>query len=225
MGAVLEWLFPQQCYLCSTPSTLALCPDCIAALPYQQHACPLCGRAMRVSRVCHYCRINPPRFKRSYAVFRYLDPIDKLIRAAKYQHDFRVLSLLAELMRTHFDQQSMILPEVFIPVPLHPLRQWARGYNQSYLLAKTLAQTFQLPVDYRNCRRVKNTAPQAQLPTREARYQNIYEAFTYHPPYPAWKHIALVDDVYTTGSTLNEITRILLAGGAQRVDVWCCARR
>lgn len=222
----LDWLLPQHCYLCAKPSLSAVCPACIHALPYQHVACPRCGRATRYSRLCAACRYEPPLFKRTYAVLRYLAPVDELIQAAKYQHDFRILTLLADIMQQYFAQNPPPdLPEVLMPVPLHPERQWGRGYNQSHLLAQKLARHFNLPLDYRSCCRVKNTAQQARLPSRAARYTNVYEAFAYFPPYPAWRHVALIDDVFSTGSTLNEITRVLLAGGVTRVDIWCCARR
>lgn len=221
----LDWLLPQHCYLCAKSSLSAICPDCIQALPYQQVACPRCGRATRHARLCTHCRHQPPLFKHTRAVLRYLAPVDQLIHAAKYQHDFRILAVLADLMQQHFEQNPPPLPEVLIPVPLYPVRQWGRGYNQSHLLAQKLAQHFNLPLDYRSCCRVKNTEQQARLHSREARLANVYEAFAYLPPYPAWQHVALVDDVFSTGSTLNEITRVLLAGGVKRVDIWCCARR
>jgi ComF family protein len=151
--------------------------------------------------------------------------VDQLIHAAKYQHDFRILAVLADIMQQHFEQNPPPLPEVLMPVPLHPIRQWGRGYNQSHLLAQKLAQHFNLPLDYRSCCRVKNTEQQVRLRSREARHTNVYEAFAYFPPYPAWQHVALIDDVFSTGSTLNEITRVLLASGVKRVDIWCCARR
>lgn len=222
----LDWLLPQHCYLCAKPSPSAVCPACIDALPYQKVACPRCGRATRHPKLCTHCRYEPPLFRRSYAVLRYLAPVDELIHAAKYQHDFRILILLADLMQQYFQQHPPSqLPEVLIPVPLHPLRQWERGYNQSHLLAKKLAQHFNLPLDYRSCCRVKNTEQQARLRSRAERHANVYEAFAYFPPHPAWQHVALVDDVFSTGSTLNEMTRVLLAGGVKRVDIWCCARR
>lgn len=203
-----------------------MCAACLHALPYQHLACPRCGRATRHAKLCAYCRYEPPLFKHTYAVLRYLTPVNELIHAAKYHHDFRILEMLADLMHQHFAQHPPPrLPEVFIPVPLHPVRQWGRGYNQSHILAKKLAQHFNLPLDYRSCHRVRNTEQQARLPTRAARHANVYEAFAYFPPYPAWQHVALVDDVFSTGSTLNEVTRVLLAGGVKQVDIWCCARR
>ncbi|MCW8908267.1 MAG: phosphoribosyltransferase family protein, partial [Sedimenticola sp.] len=114
------------------------------------------------------------------------------------------------------------LPERLLPVPLHPVRLRQRGYNQSLELARPLARRLGIALEQNSCHRVLDTRPQADLPRRQ-RLHNLQRAFRLSHP-PEARHIALVDDVVTTGSTVNELARLLLRAGVQRVDVWAVAR-
>ena len=119
-------------------------------------------------------------------------------------------------------QAGWPLPERLLPVPLHPARLRQRGYNQSLELARPLSRQLDIALDRSCFQRILNTPPQADLPRRQ-RLHNLRGAFRLSPP-PEARHVALVDDVVTTGSTVNELARLLLRAGVQRIDVWAVAR-
>lgn len=113
-------------------------------------------------------------------------------------------------------------PELIIPVPLHTSRYRERGYNQSLEIARTLSSRIAVPVDYRSCIRTHATQPQTELTAKERR-RNMKRAFTLAKPVNA-SHVAILDDVATTGATVNELAKALRKAGVKRIDVWVCAR-
>lgn len=217
-----NWLLPQSCFLCGESSTLALCAGCLADLPYQNTACICCADVLKEAGVCPRCQKQPPPYTHTQAVFSYIYPIDKLIPAAKFNQNLTVLNILGNLMAQHLTIEPP--PDVLIPVPLHSKRLRQRGYNQSLELAKCISKHTGIPLDYYACKRIKNTLPQTTLYGDE-RQTNLVGAFTVERLKPQWRHIVLVDDVMTTGSTVTELALVFKKAGVQRVDVWCCARR
>jgi ComF family protein len=115
-------------------------------------------------------------------------------------------------------------PQVLIPVPLHLTRLRQRGYNQSLELAKVIAKHTGIPIAFQACKRIRNTPPQTSLSGKQ-RQTNVKGAFEIIKIAPDWQHIALIDDVMTTGSTVAELARVFREAGVERVDIWCCARR
>ncbi|MEW8195950.1 MAG: phosphoribosyltransferase family protein [Candidatus Thiodiazotropha sp.] len=113
-------------------------------------------------------------------------------------------------------------PDVLVPVPLHPLRLRKRGFNQSVEITRVVARQCRLPFDWRLCRRTKETKTQSEL-NEEERRRNISNAFQVCADVKG-THLALVDDVITTGATVTELSRMLKKAGAKRVDVWAIAR-
>ncbi len=118
--------------------------------------------------------------------------------------------------------RTISLPDVIVPVPLHKQRLMQRGFNQSVEIGRTLSRSLGIPLDKRSCIRVRSTPEQSGLPARK-RKTNIKGAFQVSEDFGE-KHIAILDDVMTTGSTVSELARSLNAKGAKRVDVWVCAR-
>ncbi|OQW95927.1 MAG: hypothetical protein BWK79_00755 [Beggiatoa sp. IS2] len=219
---LLNKLIPQSCFLCRTNGPQFICADCLADLPYQQQGCHRCARPLVTDDyLCTTCQAHPPVFEHAQTVFTYRYPIDKLIHAAKYSGNFGVLFLLGEIMATHLHIDNR--PEVLIPVPLHPRRLRQRGYNQSLELAKIVARHTGIPIDYKACVRQRYTVPQVSL-QRLQREENIRGAFRVQSASLKWTHVAILDDVMTTGSTVQELARVLTAAGVKRVEVWCCAR-
>ncbi|OUD14653.1 hypothetical protein TPSD3_07500 [Thioflexithrix psekupsensis] len=216
----------QSCFLCHRLGKQAICRDCLLELPWKTESCERCGVSF-VSphqRVCYECRTWPPAFRHTYALFDYAYPITNLLHSAKYGGQLAVLNLLAELMACHLNPKQ--LPELFVPVPMHAQDLRHRGYNQALELARGLARRLQRPVDITGvfCTRHKQT--QARLSFVE-RQENVRGLFALQHParWKAVEHAAIVDDVVTTGSTVGELTQVLLAAGVKQVDVWCCARR
>lgn len=226
MFSWLNALFPQNCYLCGVSSDQVLCPQCLTDLPYYnlENCCQRCARPLDQKSeeiFCLRCHLNPPAFSRTYPIFEYRYPINILIQQAKFSENLTILTVLAKLMVQRLDYQQR--PDVLIPVPLHPKRLRQRGYNQSLELAKIVARGCHLPLNNQICRRIRYTTPQAQLNGRE-RETNLTNAFQIQNVNPNWQHIALLDDVMTTGTTVHEVATVLLQAGARQVDVWCCAR-
>jgi ComF family protein len=217
-----HWLLPQSCFLCGDTSTLPVCAACLADLPYRKIACISCAKPLEEVSICSQCKKEPPPYTHTQALFSYTYPVNKLISAAKFNQNLALLNLLGNLMAQHLMIEPR--PDVLIPVPLHPKRLRYRGYNQSSELAKCLTRQTDIPFNHTACQRIKNTRPQVGLSAKE-RQTNIKDAFTIRRLEPDWQHIAIIDDVMTTGGTVTELTNQLINAGAQRVDVWCCARK
>ena len=170
----------------------------------------------------------PPQYDATVAAYTYAHPADSLIHRLKYRDGITVASLLAEKLAKSIESRRRQIPEEPLPdlllaMPLHPSRWRERGYNQSLLLAKPLAKAFRLPlVDGEAVARSRATTPQADLPWKE-RARNIKGAFRVDA-FLAGKHVAVVDDVMTTGATLEELAGVLKAAGAARVTNWIVAR-
>lgn len=129
---------------------------------------------------------------------------------------------LGRLLAATLEHRLDVLPQCLIPVPLHRQRLIDRGYNQSLELARPIAKQFNLPLNFKDCVRVRNTAPQAQL-SGEKRRLNVHLAFAVQREFK-YRHVALVDDVITTGHTATELSSQLIKAGIERVDVWALAR-
>ena len=218
----------QNCFLCGASSNQLLCTACLSNLPYQTIACNHCTKPLDSTKhfvgdgLCSQCQQNPPLYNNAQAVFSYVYPVDKLISAAKFSDNLAILNLLGKLMVEYLQFEPC--PDVMIPVPLHPKRLRQRGYNQSVELAKCIKSFTGIPLDYNACQRIKNTPPQVGLSAKQ-RKTNIQGAFKINKISGNWKHIVLIDDVVTTGSTIETLTKEFLQAGIQKIDVWCCARR
>lgn len=212
----------QNCFLCGSDSKRLLCTACLSDLPYQTVTCFICAKSLTKDGICVKCQQKPPPYTEARAVFSYTYPINQLISVAKFKDNLPILNLLGNLMAKHlrFDQR----PDVLIPIPLHSKRLRQRGYNQSVELAKCVSKYTGIPLNYTSCQRIKNTRPQVGLPAQQ-RTINIQNAFQVKKVHNNWKHVVLIDDVMTTGSTVEALTREFLKVGIQRVDVWCCIRR
>lgn len=216
-----HWLFSSQCVLCTeaAKSGKDLCHACFDALPW--HLAPRCLQCGLLSNhpVCGHCLKAPPDFDATHAALRYEFPLDALMQHYKYGSALQMAHLFADLISTHLTMQNI---DVIIPMPLHPQRLKERGFNQSLEIAKLLAKQHPIPLDYTSCTRTKYTPPQASLPLKE-RTKNIKGAFAVNTDL-AGKRIAIVDDVMTTGASLNELAKTLKKAGAAHVECWVVAR-
>lgn len=213
---------PRDCLLCGAVSRgNALCAHCLAALPRLPVAqCPVCASPSAGSAVCGACLADPPFFQRAVAAVAYRFPVDALIQACKYGGDLIAARALGELLANAVGREPA--PDLIVPMPLHPARLRERGFNQALELARPVASRTRASLVTDACERVKDTPPQASLPWKE-REKNIRGAFACAVDLSG-KRIALVDDVMTTGHTLNEVARVLRQAGAARVDCWVVAR-
>ena len=213
---------PRTCLLCLAPAAAdGLCRDCIADLPTLPDArCPLCATPLQRAGLCGECLVRAPRYDRLIAALLYQFPVDALVQRLKYAGDLAVaLPLALALARA---ARSSRRPEVLVPLPLSPARLAQRGFNQAAELARIVARQLQIPLAVGACRRVRDTAPQAALPWK-ARHANIRDAFACDDTV-AGLHVALIDDVATTGATLDEAAAALKRAGAREVEGWVVAR-
>ncbi len=221
----LQRLLPNYCLLCKEPtqSKLALCTHCIKALPWRTESyCQRCGLALPEPNICGRCLKDPPSFDRVIAAFDYSAPIDQFVFSLKFSHKLIYAYILGTLQLKYILDTKHPLPEALIPVPLHPKRLRERGFNQAGEIAKIVAKKLKLPCLNHNLIRKKATKAQAQLKAK-ARRANVKNAFEINKPIP-YSHIAIVDDVITTGATVRQICLTLKQSGVKTIDVWCAAR-
>ncbi len=218
-------LWPPQCVLCAGPGQPPdrdLCERCEAELPGNERCCLRCAETLaseHATSLCGACVRRPPRFDACVAPFRYAYPLDYMIRAFKYGREVAYGRVLGDLFARRLQRD---VPELLLPVPLGRKRFAKRGYNQAIELARRLSRRFDIPLRTDLLVRTRDTAEQAGL-DRKARRKNLRGAFELAAPLLA-RRVAIVDDVVTTGSTANEIARVLKRAGAARVEVWVIAR-
>ena len=221
--AGLERILPSQpCVLCGSMSHDGLwCAACDAALPYFNAAhCPICALPTPTGEVCGHCLAQPPLFSRTTAVFGYAFPLDKLIQGMKYGEQLALAHAFAKKLAQRIDKNH--LPDYLIAMPLHPAKLRERGFNQSLLLATTLARELKLKLLPHACQRVRDTPPQSALPWKE-RKKNVRNAFSCNINLSG-KRIVLVDDVLTTGASLNALAEAVSKKGAIEISAWVVAR-
>jgi ComF family protein len=220
-------LFPAHCRLCgsATRDESDLCRSCRHDLPWLDNACRQCARPLHASRadaLCGHCQRQAPAFDRTTALFHYRPPVDHLIRRFKFAEELQVGSLLSRLLAARLAERDDDLPDLLLPVPLHPARLRSRGFNQATEIARQVGRVLEIAIDYRLCRRKRDTQAQSLL-SPNARRLNLRNAFAVCRP-PGTSHVAIIDDVMTTGHTGNELARTLKQAGAAQVEVWVIAR-
>lgn len=217
---LVDLLFPPQCSVCQSGGAI-LCENCIAAISWlQAPLCSSCGIPQAMRGLCMICQYRPLHLSGLRAISTYQDPLRSSIHALKYKGNTRLGEplgiLLAQAYRFHQLQVDMI-----IPVPLHRERLRQRGYNQAQLLAQSCAHQLQLPISTTALMRIRTTSTQVKL-SAQARLANLQHAFccptqTAHPAIVGRK-LLLIDDVCTTGATLEACAAPLFAAGAR--EVW-----
>lgn len=217
---VLAACLPNCCLLCGTDSESLLCPACIADLPsLPAGRCPLCAEPTSRGERCGHCLTRAPHFDGTIALYRYDFPVDRLIHAFKYGGQLALAGWLGHRLGDALTGHAC---DRIIPMPLHPARLKQRGFNQSGEIARAVSRRLRLPLDLSSCRRSRSTSPQAELPLKE-RGANVRGAFECVADLSG-QSILLIDDVMTSGATLNECARVLKLHGAARVDAAVVAR-
>ena len=181
-------------------------------------ACPVCAEASPGGNLCGTCLKDMPHFDATFAPFAYAFPLDKLVQALKYQHRLAVAAFLADAMLAGARPDG----DLIVPLPLSAGRLRERGFNQAVEIARPLARALGLPLQLDGFTRRLDAAPQATLPWKERR-RNVRHAFECALDLTG-QSIIVVDDVMTTGATLDEFARTLKDHGALRVTNWVVAR-
>ncbi len=172
--------------------------------------------------VCGRCLSHPPYFDSAVIPFEFETPVNQLIHQFKYNHQFYAYRPLIEELIKLIDLSSQTLPDIIIPIPLHPRRLFVRGFNQSSMIAKILANELNIPSSNQLLLRHKYTKPQVQLSAKQ-REQAVKNAFRVGQILN-FEHIVLVDDVMTTSHTINQAAKVLKNSGARKISVWALAR-
>ena len=217
----LDSLLPGSCLLCAEDSTGSpLCTGCQTDLPWLHGPhCPRCALPTTHGEQCGACLVRPPAFTATHALFHYEFPVDRLIQAFKYGHRLSLAPWLARQLAERIDPAGY---DCIMPLPLHPTRLTERGFNQSAEISRRLARYWHMAHDPDSLVRERPTLPQAGL-AREARQDNVRRAFACQRGRHGLR-ILLIDDVMTSGATLDAAARALLQGGAARVEIAVAAR-
>ncbi len=211
----------QDCVLCLAPSGAALvCEGCAAELPGSGASCRNCALPLATDGTCGGCRSHPFAFDDAVARFEYRFPVDRLIRRFKYAGDLAVGRWLAERLAERVAGSAR--PDLLVAPPLSRDRLRERGFNQALEVARHLAPRLGARLDIDGVRRVRATPAQAGLGRRE-RHANLRHAFDCRLALED-RHVAIVDDVLTTGATADALARVLKSRGARHVSVWAVAR-
>ena len=232
---LLHAVLPVQCASCdvalSEDPVPFFCRSCWDGIqPLRGPFCPCCGRPFVSSyalqhspdHLCGPCRSDPPTYTRAWSLYPYTSPLQEAVRLFKYNKKVVLANALGALMNRAMIDSIPI--DVIIPVPLHLTRLRDREYNQSLLLADRLSQARHIPLSYDNLIRTRETAPQTEL-SRAVRMKNLRRAFTVRRPQDiSGKHVLIIDDVFTTGTTVNECAKTLSKAGASKVYVCTLAR-
>lgn len=226
---LINIIFPSKCLVCGRILPIReearVCSQCWENIEFVKPPfCAKCGRPLPAPHrssgagfaLCFDCSREPPLFGRMRAVGIYNQPLRKCIHLLKYRNKTRLAQPLGQLMvnymKQYYNNQKFNL---LIPVPLHPSRLKERGFNQSKLLAEPISKFFNIPLASHLLKRVQNTRSQFEL-TKHERQENLKNAFAVTHPELVWeKSILLIDDISTTGTTINECTKPLLASGAK----------
>jgi ComF family protein len=223
---VLDILLPPRCVLCGQSSgPVCICAACRLDLPWHGPHCLRCGLPLGSAKdkICGACMQKAPPFTRTVCPLQYEFPVNRLVQAFKFKRQLAAGRVLSHLLSEHITLQDLPLPDTLIPVPLHNLRMLKRGFNQAYEMAAYAGRVLGIPIRADALRRRRNTLAQSGL-SRKQRRQNLQGAFYWHGRSKPGRHVVLIDDVMTTGTTLTECARVLKKAGAKRVDVWVAAR-
>ncbi len=211
--------------VCGGSSQSLICEPCLSDLPVITTPCSVCSVTLSAkdsAGMCGSCLHTTPFYQKSIIPLEYVFPTTELIKQLKYNDKLLLSEVLSRIVLNMVKQENGHLPEVIIPVPIHPLRLMKRGFNQSALIAKTISKELNIPIDLKSCHRIRNTLQQTGF-NKKQRRKNIRNAFSVNGNFSA-KHVAILDDVVTTGSTVNEMARVLQKAGAETIEVWACAR-
>jgi len=220
--SAFNWLIPRRCIVCATAlanDPHPCCHGCYNELPFQHHCCTKCGQVYSAQLdYCGRCLTSPPPFDACFCSFRYEGAIREEIQRFKYGEKPELAMGLAQALYLELQAFDVPVPDLLIPVPTHINRLRERGYNQSLLLAKSLSKLMSIRFSNSIVEKHRFTDPQVKQSLKQ-RQRNVKGSFRLRSQTTA-KNIAIVDDVFTTGSTAAEITKILKQNGVDYVQVW-----
>lgn len=219
----LSLLAPERCAFCgSARSADGICAGCRADLPWNEVCCPRCAQPLPATASCAKCLRHPPTFDAAWTAFVHLDPVRQRIHRFKFGAAFDQGRLLSRLMTQALAKRAAPLPDLVIPVPMPRAKLLRRGFNQTEEMARTLKRVLDLNVDPAAARLLRT--PDEQIGQSAAqRRRNLRGAFRIERDLSDL-HVALLDDVMTTGATLDALARAARKAGAARIEAWALAR-
>ncbi len=227
LSIITQWLksrLSRCCVLCTQyhQRSDALCSACHEWLQPTAFSCDICATPLPPSQflTCGSCIRKKPNFDYVIAPYPFEEPLRTLLHEFKYRQGLYLNSYLAKLIMQHLPPAAL-QTQCLIPVPIHRKKLIERGFNQAAELTKYLGKTLGIPYQLDACQKIIHTLPQAGLNATQ-RKRNLTQAFAAEAL--PFQHITLIDDLLTTGSTVNELAKIFKRQGVARVDVWCCAR-
>lgn len=225
IGSISQcWRLPAACVLCNHyhREKYAVCQSCSRFLVQIKHGCSTCRLPLDNEEVkqCGYCIKKKPAYDRLLTAYSFEEPLRALLHEFKYREALYLRSFMAKLMLDAKPAEDY-QPDFLVPIPMHPARLRERGFNQAAELTKILARQLNIPSDLTLCEKTINTTAQVHLGSKH-RNRNLQKAFIAKPC--SFRHITLVDDLLTTGSTANALALALKKQGVATVDIWCLAR-
>ncbi len=223
-------MLPWHCVVCSLGCEKpGICEPCKAGLPWNSNACNSCGLplAEEGDPQCGACLVRPPVYDSVVCPLLFQFPVNRLVHRFKFKRDLAAGSVLGcmviEKLLLANSPETEPAPDLLVPVPMHRFRLISRGLNPAWELARQLGKALNIPVAVHDLQRIRHTPAQSGL-DGASRRKNLKGAFRWRGSGLSGNHIALVDDVMTTGTTVAECTRVLRRGGAGKVTVWTIAR-
>lgn len=223
MAGFMGILFPQSCLLCSSwqAGSLGICNGCLDAMPWHTgNTCPQCALPSRGNILCGQCLKTPPAFDATQSLFQYQFPLSAILQQYKYGQLLSLARTMGLLLAQHVGSQ--LAADCIIPMPLHRKRLQERSFNQSAEIAKVVSEQLHIPLALQACARIKATPPQASLPYKQ-RIRNMKGAFECRATLTDMR-VILLDDVMTTGASLDALAKTVKAAGASHVECWVIAR-
>ena len=215
--------YPRVCPLCGeilTNESAKTCVECSVAVPYiSAPTCFKCGKEIDddENEYCEDCTKKPKSYIRGFPAMNYVSPVKESVADFKYHNKSSYADFFAyEILKTHGRDIAELAPEAFIPVPVHDKKLKTRGYNQAAVLARRLGKPLGIRVDEDILRRSVNTLPQKQLAPEE-RQKNLEKAFILTEKKVQYRKVMLVDDIYTTGATIEACTKLLKNAGVKEI--------
>jgi len=236
MDKLLSVLFPSRCILCQKTinfpldnSAVEICHDCYQILPFNISTCFRCALPLahdvETKTLCGRCIAKLPAFDYAHSLFRYEDAVISLVHQLKFSEKITFARSIGEMLLSSCQSDHGLKqekPDCILPVPLHTARLKQRGFNQSIEISRVLSKRLKLPMEYDAVIRKRSTAAQTGL-NKKQRRKNIKGAFGVIKEI-SYKHVLIIDDVVTTGSTVNELAGLLKKNGVERVGVLSIAR-
>lgn len=231
----VNFLLPYRCVLCNNAASnqFNLCSMCLSIMPWLEHCCVICAnpfksfgllqKELNPTQICGQCLKQNPLFQKTTCLFLYEKPASVLVTQLKFQHHLLLANSLGKLLEKKLKAlYQNQLPNLLMPVPLHPKRLRQRGFNQALEIARPLSRLCKIPLDKKSLIRVRSTLAQSEIKAKQ-RSRNVKNAFECRTDLQN-SHILLIDDVITTGHTVHECCKALIKAGAGKVDVCAVAR-